>query len=93
MSGLDDLARLNDEEWADKPYLIELRGGKGDGERLRLPNLPEIWRRPEPRPVTLGSYTEPLPLSAIGPPTAQYRRTGNVRDDGAHIYAFYGFEP
>lgn len=86
---LDRLSAFNDEEWADKPYTIELRGGPRAGKRFRWHSLPMMWREPLPPKPDL------LLLSAVQPmttaeqfPIADYRETGSVLDDGAHIYEF-----
>jgi hypothetical protein len=82
-----ELYRFTQEEWAEQPYTIELRGGRLDGERFTLPNLPHQWHVPEPVGV-LSFETEPDPLMAAVPsfPVTDYRRTDQVTDDGAHIY-------
>lgn len=81
------LRDLNREEWADKPFLIELRGGRADGQRFRWHELPPAWKQPEPATVNLAMdlYAPPQPMIM---PVALYRRTGSVSDDGAHIYEF-----
>jgi hypothetical protein len=84
VSDLDDLARLNDEEWADKPYLIELRGGRADGQRFRWHELPYIWQVPDPEPITLTSIALDLTVPTLR--VLDYRPTGSVLDDGAHVY-------
>jgi hypothetical protein len=82
---------LNREEWADKPYLIELRGGRVDGQRFHWHQLLSVWRQPEPAPVDL-TLDPSVPLYPMAIPVAQYRETGSVTDDGAHIYEFECFE-
>lgn len=88
-----DLYRFTQEEWADKPYLIELRGGKVDGQRFRWHELPMMWRQPEPPPITEtimavdSDLTRPTSMRI-----ADYRRTDSVRDDGAHVYQFDRYE-
>lgn len=84
------LQDLNREEWADKPFLIELRGGRVDGQRFRWHDLPRFWKQPEPAAVDLttdlapSSYPETMRI-------ALYRETGSVMDDGAHVYEFERF--
>ncbi|WP_131888785.1 hypothetical protein [Actinomadura rubrisoli] len=88
---MTSLSDLNREEWADKPYLIELRGGRMDGNRFRRNKLAITWCVPEivePSLVTDADgifRPELVPLSI-------YRRTGIVTDDGVHIYQFEGIE-
>ncbi|WP_433233765.1 hypothetical protein [Actinomadura nitritigenes] len=85
---MTSLRDLNREEWAGKSFLIELRGGGGDGERFHRRTLPLAWMRPEPAVLALDRDPDPLrPM-----PVAVYRRTGRVADDGAHIYEFEGIE-
>ncbi|MEV4672715.1 hypothetical protein AB0K34_13755 [Actinomadura sp. NPDC049382] len=84
---MTSLHELNREEWADKPYLLELRGGSVDGQRFCSRDLPRFWKVPEPAIVDLttdltpSTYPESLRI-------ALYRETGSVTDDGAHIYEF-----
>lgn len=80
------LEEFNREEWADKPYLIELRGGLHDGKRYHWHTLPLTWRQPEPAPITLAEVD--LPITAMGMPIADYRMTEHVTDDGARIYEY-----
>lgn len=93
---LDRLSTFNDEDWADQPYLIELRGGPRSGKRFRWRDLPMMWREPIPQDFNAADF---LSLSAVQPqtvasqiPIADYRETGSVMDDGAHIYEFDRFE-
>lgn len=84
-----ELYRFTQEEWAGRPWMIELhdpRGGHADGRRFTVRELPEMWRVPEP--VGFMSYAAPeLDLSRQPEMrTIDYRRTGRVTDDGAHIY-------
>lgn len=89
MSELLDFTR---DEWADKPFLLELRGGYCDGERHHWHELPRIWRQPEPVPLDITAMRlAPMPAGSDCPVT-NYRPTGNVTDDGAHIYQFGGYE-
>lgn len=81
------LRDLNREEWPDKPFLIELRGGRNDGKRFRWHDLPRVWNQPEPRTIDLTTDMSP----SVCPETiriALYQETGSVTDDGAHIYEF-----
>jgi hypothetical protein len=64
-------------------FLIELRGGRSDGERFTVPNLPFRWRVPESHEP--GGFTEPPSTEPLTSAT-DYDRTGRVTDDGAHIY-------
>jgi hypothetical protein len=93
MSDLGDLAQFNDEERADKPYTIELRGGRADGQRLTFPELPSIYRVPEPLGL-VEFLTAPDPILSTEPAfrIAGYRRCDEVTDDGVHIYAFNRYE-
>jgi hypothetical protein len=91
---LDPLSALNREEWADKPYLIEMQGGEVEGRRFRWHDLPLVWRQPlepPPAPLSMLYSTEPTTAGATHW-TADYRRTGSVTDDGAHVYEFDRFE-
>lgn len=85
------LRDLNREEWADKPFLIELRGGRADGKRFRWRELPLAWKQPEPAAVdlTMDLHAAPQPMVM---PVSLYRQTGSVTDDGAHIYEFERFD-
>lgn len=93
---LDRLSAFNDEEWADKPYLIELRGGPRNGKRFWWPTLPMMWREPLPQEVSLTDFLSPssvqLQTASSLTQIADYRETGSVLDDGAHIYEFSQFE-
>ncbi|HZB28945.1 MAG TPA: hypothetical protein VE465_02145 [Streptosporangiaceae bacterium] len=85
---MTDLRDLNRDEWADKPYLIELRGGLNDGKRFRWPQLPYVWRQPEPAPISWLMADIEGPSFRLLPPTADYRWTDHVTDDGYRIYQF-----
>jgi hypothetical protein len=86
---MTSLTDINREEWANQPYLLELHGGPGDGRRFTWPTLPFRWRELVHRPIGLADYKPDAHVVVpIGPPTAEYRQTGSVTDDGAHIYAF-----
>lgn len=93
---LNRLSAFNDEEWADKPFTIELRGGPRSGQRFRWRDLPMVWREPLPQEVSLTEFLSPsspqLQTTASQVPIADYRETGSVMDDGAHIYEFDRFE-
>ncbi|SET48951.1 hypothetical protein [Nonomuraea wenchangensis] len=90
MDDVNALSKFNREDWADKPFLIELRGPNGDdGTRFRWHELPPMWRQPEARPLTTFEYADPWDSHM---PVADYRPTGSVTDDGAHIYEFYQHE-
>lgn len=89
---MSDLLDFTREEWADKPYLIELRGGYYDGKRHHWHELPRMWRQPEPVPLNLTAmHLAPMTARSTYPVT-NYRPTGNVTDDGSHIYEFTGYE-
>lgn len=81
-----ELYRFTKEEWAEHPYMIELRGGRSDGKRFTLPGLPWIWRVPEPLGIVNYSFEAVDPSRPPEMPITNYRRTGRVTDDGAHIY-------
>lgn len=90
---MSDLLDFTLEEWADKPYLIELRGGFYDGKRHHWHNLPLTWRQAEPAPPFSITAVETEPATAMsGIPIADYRMTEHVTDDGARIYEYYGHE-
>lgn len=91
MSDLGALARLNDEEWADRSFTIELRGGRDDGRRFPWHDLPTLWRQPDPEPLPI-SMMDMDPSWPTEMRIADYQRTDSVQDDGAHIYEFYQYE-
>jgi hypothetical protein len=70
-----------------------LRGGLSCGKRFSSPDLPPMWRQPEPVPLS-SVLTEVVsnPFRARPWPIADYRQTGSVTDDGAHIYQLDGHE-
>lgn len=84
------LRDLNREEWADKPFLIELRGGRVDGQRFHSRELPRFWKKPEPAVVDLTTDLSPSVYPELL--IALYRATGSVTDDGAHVYEFERWE-
>lgn len=88
MTSLHD---LNREEWAGRSYLLELRGGRVDGQRFRSRDLPRFWKVPEPAIVDLATDLTPS-LYPESIPTALYRQTGSVTDGGAHVYEFERYE-
>lgn len=91
---LDALSKFNREDWAGQPFLIELRGGGAqDGKRFRWHELPYRWRQPEQLPNGLEYMSASYP-EATSPDMriADYRPTGSVTDDGAHIYQFDRYE-
>jgi hypothetical protein len=78
----DPLAEFNRQDWADTPYTIELHGGHADGQRFNVQTLPRAWQMPDHPPLTLiPAKDEPAVL-----PTVMYRPTGEVTDEGHHIY-------
>lgn len=93
---LKRLSDLNRDEWKNRPYLIELRGGPRCGKRFKHGNLPLIWREPVPDPFTLINF--PSPLSSVAQPMsstlpiADYRATRSVTNAGARIYEFAQYE-
>ncbi len=93
---IDALSKFNREDWADKPYLIELRGGGAeDGKRFRWHELPYMWRQPEQLPASLEFAADALsPESGAlsGMRIANYRPTGSVTDEGAHVYQLDRYE-
>lgn len=90
---MSELLEFTREEWADKPYLIELRGGYYDGNRHHWHELPLTWHQIEPAPpISILEYLSPEPQLGSVVPVAIYQRTRHVTDDGAHIYEFSGHE-
>ena len=85
------LRNPNPEEWADKPYLIELRGGRMDGDRFRRKELAVTWGAPELLEPSLVTDADGIFRPELVP-LSMYRRTGTVTDDGAHIYQFEGIK-
>jgi hypothetical protein len=92
VSDLDALARFNDEEWVNQPYTIELRGGRACGQRLASPELPSMWRVPELLGIDFLTASEPALSTESSSRVADYRRTDEVTDGGAHVYEFDRFE-
>lgn len=97
-NGHDDLLEFTREEWSDRPFLIELRGGYYDGRRFDWPTLPPMWSQPEPVSLSPLEWAAVLKMSPSRPdyrslaPIANYRKTDHVTDDGAHIYEYSGHE-
>jgi hypothetical protein len=92
---LDRLSAFNDEEWADKPYLIELRGGPRSGKRFSWHTLPMAWHEPIPLDFNAIFLSQSVALSQTSTSQMQiadYRETGSVTDDGVHVYEFSRFE-
>jgi hypothetical protein len=92
---VSSLEEINRDEWAGRPYLIELQGGPGAGRRFRWPDLPAMWRQPvqpPPAPISMLYLTAPVTTAESSSWIADYRRTGSVTDDGAHVYEFERFE-
>jgi hypothetical protein len=97
---MNSLEEINREEWADKPFLIELRGGQSDGKRFRWHDLPHVWRQPEDHGKSLLEMARDCDDPRFDPtrpdwtyaPVADYRMTEHVTDDGACIYEFYCHE-
>lgn len=90
---LNRLIAINDDEWADKPYLIELRGDPRNGKLFNWHSLPMVWREPIPPKLDALSFSAELPVTAAETiKIADYRETGSVMDDGAHVYEFVQFE-
>ncbi|WP_019629683.1 hypothetical protein [Actinomadura atramentaria] len=95
----DPIAELNREEWKDVPYSLELRGGHKDGERIEWHELPTVFRvpmsteRPEVSrfPLWMLPPLDPTRPHAYLPDiqVADYRRTYQVTDDGAHVYELW----
>lgn len=72
-------------------YLIELRGGRMDGDRFRRNHLAPEWLVPEFAVPELVSDKDGL-FRPERVPVAVYRRTRIVTADGAHVYQFAGIE-
>lgn len=70
-----------------RSFLIELRGGHVDGQRVLVDRLPPMWLVLVPRVPTIQDYwsasIEPMELAPI---TAEYWRTDSQTADGAHVF-------
>lgn len=75
----------------DKRYLIELRGGRMDGDRFRRNRLSSEWIVPEIVAPELVTDEDGL-FRPERLPVAVYRQTGIVTADGAHVYQFAGVQ-
>ncbi len=81
----DPLAEFNRQDWADVPYVIQLRGGPADGQYFDVRTLPRAWQVPVLAPLSFE-----LARPDLFPAESQaltYWPIGEVTDDGHHIYA------
>lgn len=82
----DPLAEFNRQEWADQPFTIQLRGGRADGQRFTTRTLPRMWRAPDVPPLSLVIPPDPEVIPTAESLTITYWPTGEVTDDGCHIF-------
>lgn len=83
-----NLREINDEEWDKIPFRLRLVGGEFDGREITWDSLPEIFRVPVPTNLITALYAPdpamiPYPMH---PEIVEYTRTGQVAEDGAHLY-------
>lgn len=85
---MDQLAKFNQEDWAEQPWTLLLDGGPIGGAVFDINHrvLPLEWHVPIAPPVTEWASPDAPTVRAI------YKFTGHTTDKGEHVYTFSGYK-